>query len=278
MLENQIFASPSEALEHHGVKGMKWGVRKERETSSRAGADQKLAGVDPVLVGIGLALAAHVAIGAYSNLRDSGKHHQKKNANVAFKKKPELAKKMDADEILDKVVKPTNPDFPGMGTKMNCRRCTLTYEMRRRGYDVEATKTFWATGQETSGIRQATQNYNQGKGESPWGQKQIGGEKKFPSQASSEARSNAIFSALAQHPEGARGELAVEWDMMGGHSMAWEVVKGKPVIFDAQSSKVYKDAASFKENAGSVVDAAYTRTDNIKLDEHFLKRWMINAN
>jgi hypothetical protein len=30
----QPFASPGEALEHHGVKGMKWGVRKEEDSGS----------------------------------------------------------------------------------------------------------------------------------------------------------------------------------------------------------------------------------------------------
>lgn len=33
--QTQAFASPGEALEHHGVKGMRWGVRKKEETTSR---------------------------------------------------------------------------------------------------------------------------------------------------------------------------------------------------------------------------------------------------
>src|SRR4051794_26715292 len=34
-MRQQPFASPGEALEHHGVKGMRWGVRKEEETGER---------------------------------------------------------------------------------------------------------------------------------------------------------------------------------------------------------------------------------------------------
>lgn len=34
-MRQQPFASPEEALEHHGVKGMKWGVRKKEETNGR---------------------------------------------------------------------------------------------------------------------------------------------------------------------------------------------------------------------------------------------------
>lgn len=41
--DTQPFASPEEAvgyIEHHGVKGMRWGVRKEEETSSRPSANR----------------------------------------------------------------------------------------------------------------------------------------------------------------------------------------------------------------------------------------------
>lgn len=36
----QSFATPEEALKHHGVKGQKWGVRKKEETSGRDAAGQ----------------------------------------------------------------------------------------------------------------------------------------------------------------------------------------------------------------------------------------------
>ena len=34
---NQVFASPGEALKHHGVKGMRWGVRKDESPSGLVG-------------------------------------------------------------------------------------------------------------------------------------------------------------------------------------------------------------------------------------------------
>lgn len=37
-MRHQPFASPEEALEHYGVKGMRWGVRKEREGAGREAA------------------------------------------------------------------------------------------------------------------------------------------------------------------------------------------------------------------------------------------------
>ncbi len=48
---------------------------------------------------------------------------------------------LDPNEVFEKVVKEVNPDFGDIGTKMNCRRATFAYEMRRRGYDVQATRT-----------------------------------------------------------------------------------------------------------------------------------------
>lgn len=43
MGETQQFASPHEALEHHGVKGMHWGVRKEDESSSDRASSKEIA-------------------------------------------------------------------------------------------------------------------------------------------------------------------------------------------------------------------------------------------
>lgn len=43
-MKQQPFASPGEALEHHGVKGMRWGVRKEEETSDREPAQKDASG------------------------------------------------------------------------------------------------------------------------------------------------------------------------------------------------------------------------------------------
>ncbi len=42
--ENQQFASPGEALEHFGVKGMKWGVRRERYRNLKNAAELNAGG------------------------------------------------------------------------------------------------------------------------------------------------------------------------------------------------------------------------------------------
>jgi len=56
--DHQKFASPGEALEHVGVKGMRWGVRKARDTS---GAPRKRSKKKKAAIAVG---ALTVAAGA----------------------------------------------------------------------------------------------------------------------------------------------------------------------------------------------------------------------
>jgi hypothetical protein len=64
----------------------------------------------------------------------------------------ELAGKMSASELLEKVAKPVNPGYSKAGGKMNCRRSTYAYELRRRGFDVHATTSAAGWGQSESGV------------------------------------------------------------------------------------------------------------------------------
>lgn len=53
-----------------------------------------------------------------------------------FDECPRLPRKMKAEES----VKVTNPDYPDLGTTMNCTFCTTAMALREKGYDVQATK------------------------------------------------------------------------------------------------------------------------------------------
>lgn len=239
----------------------------------------------------------NVQSGEVTRLIAKGKEHFS-GEEFKFKKNEKLAdRSMSVDDIHEKVVKHVNPDYGKPGTKMNCRRATFSYEMRRRGYDVQATKTTNGNGQNAMGLLNATtpgekiksthrlnimgtaiketSGKSQGKESpmmdlidnfAPGGRNSIKG-----------GGSHNIFNKLSKEPDGSRGELGVIWEMGGGHSMAYEIVKGKPVVFDAQSGKKFEDPESFYKAMGGTRDAGFTRLDNVELNHDYLMRWMTDA-
>ena len=252
-----------------------------------------------ILIGVGVTAAVLTAYGAYKVV-DSGMLNQIQTKDIPFKTKKSLTYKMSPDTIMEKVVEPINPGYggaEGMGAHarsvMNCRRCTFAYEMRRRGNDVHATKSLTATGQTVAGVMRATDpdsNVNTsavsvlakmatGQGEVAKAMKKsrgLGDKIEIPDDPAARARN--IYNAIKKQGDGARGELGVEWRTGGAHSMAWEVIKGKPVVFDTQTRMLFEHADDFEVfMAGNVKNAGITRLDNIELNEDFLKRWVKNV-
>lgn len=368
--------TPSE-LVHFGIKGMKWGVRKEEETSTGKPAqpkklsDRKVkrvrgheavaksaqAQIDTIkanpskwrytrhnqnvqvkelekfrdkhvkaakdireghltdyqkklLIGAGVTAGVLAAYGTYKFI-DSGTAHQLLTRNQLLKENAHLARKMSVDELMNEVVKPINPNYGDLGTKMNCRRATFAYELRRRGYDVKATNSVAGSGQTVAGMLNATtpgshigttplgmmrQYIREGEKGGPlreaieaggMGKTKIDfGPRKLKTLSGSIAevplsvpeRSKAIFDAIGRNPEGARGELGVTWSMGGAHSMAWEVIGGKANVFDTQTGEHFS-LEQFNQKMGSTIkDAGITRLDNATLNRKFLGKWIRNVN
>lgn len=254
-----------EFLEHSGVKGMRWGIRNE----------EKGPGLDPVITTYATVFAAAQVF----RLIDSGKLHTL--SNKPLRVDPKLSRKnMSVDTLHKTVVKPINPDFGKAGTKMNCRRCTFAYELRRRGLDVKATRTLAATGQGSKGLVKAVKSKSKDSisphiKRNSWGENSIG-DKGFYKKNGKE-KSDEIFKALNKMPNRSRGELCVGWIFGGGHSLAWERINKKAVVFDTQSGKIW-DEKTMQEHAKIMAEASYTRLDNVDLNMGFLGRWVQNAN
>lgn len=349
-------------LEHFGVKGMRWGHRKEAREARRIKKSQKYAlraqafqtkiseldsrspksrfqqarlnkqrselvrdrnqAIEDaqrkregkltdkqriVTYGAAAVATAIAAYGTYSTVQSGqfrrvatkGKNFLTGNKE-AWAHKPELSDtSLDADGIMEKVVKDINPEFGGIGTKMNCRRATFAYEMRRRGFDVQATRTSNGRGQDASGIF----NVLQPEGSNPVNPgrggiatrlllearaKKKGAETPFTESfkeagfiGKNKVNPNQLWGALSKNPNGARGELGVKWAFGGGHSVAWEIVNNKPVVFDTQTGKVFKSYSQMKkeyeELTGGIQEAALTRLDNVSLNNDFLMRWVKRA-
>lgn len=406
----QAFASPGEALAHHGIKGMKWGVHKKEDTGggrmSRGQAtkplsDRKQKRVDKFLnradvmgTRISDLQRANAALhgsknpaklySQYANnqniaqlrkeqqraLRDAqsvqkGKltstqkrlivgailvatvllavalmrGHQSGALNqiellakqrlhgekVPFRANPKLARKMSADELLHNVAKPVNPGYSKAGGKMNCRRSTYAYELRRRGFDVHATTSSVGWGQSESGVINAVtpggrkfyraRSVSQAVVESGGstvarGDRRVNPLKKIvvdnlhtagsTDDMNSAAKvvsnikagrpiwagineanatvssSKKVLEELAKQPNGARGEVLFKFPSFG-HSMAYEIVDGKPHIFDSQKGTLYHAAGKMVESKwDGFTGAEITRLDNAHLDLKFLSRWATN--
>jgi hypothetical protein len=235
-----------------------------------------VAGVNPVLAAYGAGIIASVLISSGKKYLDSGRREAKKSRNIPLKQNPKLKQKMSVDQLSKNVVKQINPNYGGNGTKQNCRRCTLTYEMRRRGYDVKATSSNYASGQTIKGLRKTIGVDKKTKFDSIWGEHQISTRQEFLP-APPQKKADLIFSTLRKQPDGSRGELAFSWVMGGGHSIAYEIVGKKPVVFDTQNGKVYKSAKDLSELTPVMLDVAHTRLDNKPLNEDLIRRWSTNA-
>lgn len=116
------------------------------------------------LIGAGVVGAAVLAYGTYASIQSGEATRLIEKGKDFFVGKNESAWKldrslsdqtMDADTIYSKVVSKINPDYGAPGTKVNCRRATFAYEMRRRGYDVAATRTTDGRGQTMVGMYNA---------------------------------------------------------------------------------------------------------------------------
>lgn len=408
-MRQQPFASPGEALEHYGTKGMRWGVRKEEETGERtstgkivgrpstgkigeststgktksvapasvsalsekaqkrvdkfmtrsdvmgtqiselkrsnealAGSrnpakayeryvnDQSIKQLDKsqqralkdaeavkkgkltstqkkMIIG-GVAVAGVLAYAAVVKGQQSGALNswqllaqaRLQGQKVPFNVNKDLARKMDASELLNHVAKPVNPGYSKAGGKMNCRRSTYAYELRRRGFDVHATTSATGWGQSESGVINAltpgAKNFYRSRSVSDAvvktgtssvarGDTRLTPVKKILVdglvnkdllRSATASSSQKVLEELAKQPNGARGEVLFKFPSFG-HSMAYEIVDGKPHIFDSQKGTLYNAATKMVESKWDGFNGAeITRLDNVELDYNFLSRWADN--
>lgn len=184
----------------------------------------------------------------------------------------DLPKKKDkySDEEDQAVI---NPDFdPDVyAYSNNCAYCTAAYELRQRGYDVEAAPVnvftantideicSWYKGSDPKSFSTIGDIGNLMEiSDEEWNQKYY---------EACETKANSVKEELKQYGDGARGQFCLYWYGGGGHSMIWEVENNEVVIRDAQTNKVLDMAEQFTY----ATDGFYIRTDNLELSDRILK-------
>lgn len=143
----------------------------------------------------------------------------------------------------------------------NCYSCAIAYDMRRRGFDVEAIP-------DADGLNlySVVECYNSGPS--------LTRQNTTPIPTGYAKR--AMYSDMKSMGDGAHGIFMVTWKQGGGHAMSWEVKKGKVIIRDCQTNRVYDEQMVNRILKYSNVDYApggvyWLRTDNLELDESVLQ-------
>lgn len=166
-------------------------------------------------------------------------------------KNPFSLPKIDGEHTVQTDLTNANPNYSkGGGYRMNCGNCTVAYELRRRGFDVEANPM---NGMYVSEWRKIFDGFN-------------------PSQAITKRKAGLVdelSKAIAGWGEGARGTIFVKWDgRKVGHFFSAEVSGGKVMFIDPQNAKA--DVASYFDSVkpSSVI---YGRLDDLNMTDAVVK-------
>lgn len=241
----------------------------KHERNSNAEAKQFIARVamDTLVPGMQVYLPLDIYRGAkaINSSTKSKKYNNERNENPIDKKTGFHLKTKELTEKEDlKRVNPEYNDF-NSNSKSNCVLCTMTCEMRRRGYDVTANK---------AGVgyfdKELTRFFKDYKTEHITVRKKEDGNNLFNTGGKKYAQ-RTIAQIEKSQPEGSRGNLSVVWGDVfggGGHSMYYEIQNGKLKIYDGQTGKIYDDAEKIFMQCSSV---DIGRLDNLKFNTKGIK-------
>lgn len=214
-----------DGLEHHGIKGQKWGVRNGppyplKEGSHSSG--EKKAGFVVEVVTYAAVLAAYYGLVVYSakkaNERRTQQYKDEYYANRSIKTLADAPRIDPKSMSMSDHMVSINPDYPEVGATENCMFCTTAMAMRMKGYDVQAAKC--PDGWSNKNLASTWDGYTV---ETP--------KKKNAAE---------LESYLASQGDGAYGNLVVFWSLGGGHSMFYHVDNGEVKIYDTQANKQRK--------------------------------------
>lgn len=174
--------------------------------------------------------------------------------------KAALGKKGEPKSIGDATVG-TNPNYSGDYSEysMNCQRCVIAYELRRRGYDVEALPTF--EGDKLPLVRYSKNKLYSGAWRGAFQKSKL----ESVGAKTSQGVIDNIEKRMTDFGPGSRAVIQIFYKGGGGHVFNVENVGGKVVYIEAQTGKVKNI-----QNTLSMVhtgDVNFVRTDNLRISE-----------
>lgn len=225
----------SSELKHYGVKGMKWGIRKEYEPKGRK--SQVLNAVTLTKKTDSGNSTIKINDKAYYDLvkRTADEFGDKTPATYAseaealykFKNLPRFNTRLSEEQQRQAV----NHNAPDYDRQLNCFECSMAYEMRRRGYNVQANKVHGGLVFETLHAFDVKDSFRLDVS-SPDGSK-------LSSRTLAEECYRRMEDTCLRYGEGARGMVAITYaePYSGGHAMNWVVENGEFKIIDNQSNQ-----------------------------------------
>ena len=144
-----------------------------------------------------------------------------------------------------------NPKYSKGGVyKNNCISCALTYDMRRRGYDVEAMPI--DTTSATNGSLPVQLGFYKGE------KLEV-----FEVPKDLYAATKQFSNQILKYGDGSRGMLRIRWKNGDGHAVVWEVDGNSVIVRDPQNSTIV-DLSDYMRRAKTFY---YFRTDNLEPNE-----------
>lgn len=161
---------------------------------------------------------------------------------------PKQDKKRSADQDQDLV----NPDYDQTKSRysMNCAYCSATWDLRRRGYDVEA--------------RPFTKEYDTDIAE-------IASWYRGTSTEDFVNVSETTYNDMLEQKEGSYGNFVIYWYGGGAHSVVWSVENNEVMIRDTQLNTVDTYEDYMNKYQPYMSSAYYLRTDNRDLNAGILE-------
>ena len=172
-------------------------------------------------------------------------------------KKTACSKKEDQEQTNPKYDNGSNYAYSN-----NCAYASAAYDLRQRGYDVEAAGVKKST---TNTMKEITDWYDGEKVESSktlFKKNNVDGKSIGYGECS-----KLIEEDLLKHGEGARGHFCLYWKNGGGHDVIWEVENNQVILRDCQTNQVYE----VHEQLKYAKDFKYFRTDNVEVNEEITK-------
>jgi hypothetical protein len=128
----------------------------------------------------------------------------------------------DADNV--------NPNYPDRGYTDNCWGCTHAYELRRRGYEVEALDS-----------DRLPSNTSITEYEYSWLPPALGQPRRRFRKIGTRLLNEpvAVLAKMTEDwPDGARGAISTSWKTGGAHILNWEKIDGEVKLIDSQVQTV----------------------------------------